>query len=357
MPIIPLNTFDEVAAHYAAVKPLRGSKHRGDDLRPIGKRSRKWERVVKMDENTYLLTDAHYGDPIFTYWEPENGVQKVITREEQTNLAPIVWRRHPDGSETVTARNATGGWGQHNARYSFLQDFLPRGLLFCMNRSGDHYVARALHPNRGHYAPDSASYDNKHYLSISTTVPSYILEDLKQLTAINPNGYQLKYMKWMTDVDDGAAVTFKRKSGCIWSFVAGGRPRTVELPRVMADVKAPYKEKIAAFINYCFIMRPMMQISWQQQTTLNTEVEAWQATESRSWPIWGGMARHIPNETARAMLDPEHPMYLHFAYALMYDRMSRLPQNDKDLANMKAGMNRWINKTLGFVTTVVEERK
>jgi len=37
--------------------------------------------------------------------------------------------------------------------------------------------------------------------------------------------------------------------------------------------------------------------------------------------------------------------------------MSRLPQNDKDLANMKAGMNRWINKTLGFVTTVVEERK
>jgi hypothetical protein len=140
-------------------------------------------------------------------------------------------------------------------------------------------------------------------------------------------------------------------------FVAGGRPRTVELPRVMADVKAPYKEKIAAFINYCFIMRPMMQISWQQQTKLNTEVEAWQATESRSWPIWGGMARHIPNEIARAMLDPEHPMYLHFAYALMYDRMSRLPQNDKDLANMKAGMNRWINKTLGFVTTVVEERK
>lgn len=357
MSTIPLNTFDEVAAHYAAVKPLRGNKHRGDDLRPIGKRHRKWERIVKMDENTYLLADAHYGDPIFTYWEPENGVQKVITREEQTNLAPIVWRRHPDGTETVTARNATGGWGQHNARYSFLQDFLPRGLLFCMNRSGDHYVARALHPNRGYYAPDSASYSDKHYLSISTTVPSYILKDLKQAAVLHPNGYQQKYLKWMTDVDDGAALTFKRESGRIWSFVGGGRPRTVELPRVKVDEKASYKGKIAAFINYCFIMRPMMEMGWQQREKLTAEVGEWQVATKVKWELWGGMTRYIPAEIAREMLDPEHPMYLHFAYSLMYERMNRLPETDKDLANMKAGMNRWLNKTLGFVTTVVEERK
>jgi len=48
-------------------------------------------------------------------------------------------------------------------------------------------------------------------------------------------------------------------------------------------------------------------------------------------------------------------MYLHFAYALMYEQMQSIPTTKEDLAKMKAGMNRWINKTLGFITLVVEE--
>lgn len=355
MRIAPLNTFEQVAAHYAAVKPMRG-KNKADDVRPIGKRSRKWERIVKMDEDTYLLTDIHYGDPVFSYWGTQH-VEKVVTRDEQINLAPIVWRRHPDGTETITVRNATGGWGQHNARYSFLHDFLPQGLIFCMNRNGEHYIARALPPIRGYRAPDPAAYSAKYFLSISTTVPKYVVDDAKATAKLHPNSWSAAMLKWATDVDDGAALTFKRESGSTWNYVGGGRPRTVELPRVMADVKSPYKEKIAAFVNYCFIMRPMMELSRTQRDKLAHEVETWQSQTGVRWPVWGSIARHIPAETAREILDPQHPLYLHFAYALMYEQMERMPETKEDLAKMKAGMNRWINKTLGFVTTVVEERE
>lgn len=357
MNLVPLDTFDQVAAHYAAVKPMRGA-HKNDDVRPLGERSRKTERIVKMDDNTYLLTDAHYGDPVFSYWGSQS-VAKFITREEQINLAPIVWRRHPDGRETMTVRNATGGWGQHNARYSFLHAFLPAGLRFCMNRNGDHYVTRTSQSlARGYRASSPAAYADKQYLSISTTVPQYVLDDTKATAKLSPNGWHGKLLKWMTSVDDGAALTYERKGDRQWEFVGGGRSRTVKLPRVMVNEKAPYKEKIAAFITYCALMRPLLTVNYEQGQKFIEEMRQWQSNTKNSWPIWRNLVAHMPTEIAREMIDPEHPMYLHFAYALMSAHMPYgLPTNEEDLANMKAGMNRWINKTLGFVTAVVEERK
>jgi len=85
MNMIPLNTFDQVAAHYAAVKPMRG-KHKDDNVRPIGKRSRAWERIVKMDEDTYLLTDPHYGDPVFSFWGCSTSRKLLLAKSRSTLL-------------------------------------------------------------------------------------------------------------------------------------------------------------------------------------------------------------------------------------------------------------------------------
>ncbi len=40
-------SFDEVVAHYENIKPMGGSGNKGKDIRPIGDRKRKYERIVK----------------------------------------------------------------------------------------------------------------------------------------------------------------------------------------------------------------------------------------------------------------------------------------------------------------------
>ena len=52
-----LNSFDQVAALYDSVKPMRG-KHKHQEVRPIADRRRKGERPVKMSEDCNLSLDG-----------------------------------------------------------------------------------------------------------------------------------------------------------------------------------------------------------------------------------------------------------------------------------------------------------
>ena len=64
------SSFHEVAKHYNSIKPLVSKLHtREDDIRPIGDRARKHERIVKISNNCYALSDGyHYGDDKFYPW-------------------------------------------------------------------------------------------------------------------------------------------------------------------------------------------------------------------------------------------------------------------------------------------------
>ena len=46
------SSFDDVVKHYESIKPLVSKLHtREDDIRPIGDRNRKHERIVKISRN------------------------------------------------------------------------------------------------------------------------------------------------------------------------------------------------------------------------------------------------------------------------------------------------------------------
>ena len=56
---VQANTFAEVAKLYHTVKPIISKNHSGkDDLRPVGVRSRKWERIIKVNDQKYILNDG-----------------------------------------------------------------------------------------------------------------------------------------------------------------------------------------------------------------------------------------------------------------------------------------------------------
>ena len=56
------NTFNEVAKWYEQTKPVVSKNHKAEDnIRPIGNRKHKWERIRKVDAETYVLLDGYYG--------------------------------------------------------------------------------------------------------------------------------------------------------------------------------------------------------------------------------------------------------------------------------------------------------
>ena len=102
------SSFHEVAKHYNSIKPLVSQYHtREDDIRPIGDRNRKYERIVKISNNCYALSDGHhYGDDKFIPWgltetKEVDGVWHTIPRLDwlgsMRRYAPIVWSRNALG--------------------------------------------------------------------------------------------------------------------------------------------------------------------------------------------------------------------------------------------------------------------
>ena len=224
--------FDHIANQYANTKPLVSKCHtREEDIRPIADRNRKYERIKKINDNCYILQDGyHSGDEVFSsYWSDEKGKP---TEAEIIKLAPIVWRKPRDGSETITIRNGTG-YQAHNGRYSFLDRCLPLGLQFIL-RNGKHFI---LCQNNG----------VEYYLAKSLTMAEHAIPK--------------KHNGGYTTRDDGVSLTFKRitKYQRCFEFISGGKP-IPKPPRKIVDkeAKAKMKDAISTFRDWSSIMFPML---------------------------------------------------------------------------------------------------
>ena len=80
------NTFDQVAEWYNNTKPLGGKDNKDLDIRPIGARRYKHNRIMKYDDNTYALLDGYF-DP---HWS-----RSVKIRE--ANRTPVPRRNAVNG--------------------------------------------------------------------------------------------------------------------------------------------------------------------------------------------------------------------------------------------------------------------
>jgi len=322
-----LNTFDKVAAHYDAIKPLRG-KLAPHNVRPIGDRARKWERIKKINNNCYLLMDGYYsGDDVFRGWYT-NPNEVGPTEAEMINLAPIVWRKHRDGTTTIKVRNGTGQ-GAHNSRYSFLDRHLPNGMRFII-RNGKHFIGTV-----------GAEY----YLAKSKTAAK---------CALPQSEHRNRWNSHLTSRDDGVALTFRVDDDKI-TFVDGGKPFPVP-PKVRVDkkAKAKMKDAIAEFREWAFTMYPLLPVKDREYADrMRTEVRETLNVGGWSWDMLNMFDTDVAKHIIR---DPEHTLRVHFMYALMGQTDYHLGHTfDSDAEHekaVKAQFNRKINKTCGFTKQV-----
>ena len=323
--------FDHIANQYANTKPLVSKCHtHKEDIRPIADRNRKYERIKKINDNCYILQDGyHSGDEVFSsYWSDEKGTP---TEAEIIKLAPIVWRKHRDGSETITIRNGTG-YQAHNGRYSFLDRCLPLGLQFIL-RNGKHFI---LCQN------DEVEY----YLAKSLTMAEHAIPK--------------KHNGGYTTRDDGVSLTFKRitKYQRCFEFVSGGKP-IPKPPRQVVDkeAKAKMKDAISTFRDWSSIMFPMLpkdDREYRSRLMQELSEQTNGAFNQYSWRPIDSFAEKF-DLSRNIISDESHPLRLHLAYFL-FSSIEDIYDEDMDTAKNRAYVmsmfNRRINRVCNFTKTV-----
>ncbi len=324
-------TFAEVEAHYNSIKPLRGSNNAGKDIRPIGDRSRKWERIVKISANCYALSDGyHMGDEHFPSW-PYGGILNP-TLADMKKYAPIVWRKDRDGTEQVTLRN---GWGpyQHAGRYAFLFRHSPKDLWF-HNHNGKHFIRAG---------------QSKYYLAKQRTAPRAIYDAIKNLP---PARRSNALKEWVRLPDDNSSLTFSNVQGA-WVHVGGGRPIPAA-PRVYVNkkLKATMKQDIAEFREWTFAMLPLLpKNNYEYTARIQNELKAYyEETHGAKFYGWDipSMFLTKPEMTRDIIKNSDHPMRVHLMYYLMGERDQR---REYTRSEALAFFNRQINKLCGLTKT------
>ena len=131
-----LNSFDGIEKIYNSIEPLRGAR-KAWDIRPLGKRSKWWERIIKVDANTYALADG--------WWASQHGRPDLDEEDKEFALfhvkygAPIVWQRREDG-DYIQIRSNFNDSGSYS-RYKFLDQYLPQSLNHGYDQSGLHWIS------------------------------------------------------------------------------------------------------------------------------------------------------------------------------------------------------------------------
>jgi hypothetical protein len=304
------DTFNEVVSWYERTKPMVSKNHTlANDVRPIGDRKRKWERIRKVDAETYCLLDGYYGS---TMWNTPIG-----DAQYEQDMAPIMWKREADG-DYIYVRNGIKGSAPFS-RYQFLGWYMPTKLRFQYNQQGAHWV-RATTP---------------------TGVEDFPLPK---------TDYKWDYQSKAPGKDDGKRLKFKvNEDG---TFTRVGDAFKVEVRTVDKELKKQWKERIEAFYTQAAALAPMLDTTWNGRNEYRNIMAEWGKDNGIDVPLWGGFHR-IPNELVRQIVAQEdHAMRVPLMALVVQDiGGKRIIESKADLRAIRAAYNRLMNKALGMYET------
>lgn len=306
------NTFNQVVAWYEQTKPVVSKHHKKEDnIRPIGDRKRKCERIRKVDAETYVLLDGYYGNTMY-------GTNNRGDYQYEQDMAPIMWKREADG-DYIYVRNGTTRSVPYG-RYKFLQWYLPNDVAFRYNQQGKHWV-RAKTPTGWEDFP----------LPKTAYVWNYTLEE----PAVADDGKRLKFRV----NEDG-------------TFTRVGEAFKVEVTTVDKELKKQWKTDIDAFYTQAAALAPMLDTSWNGRNEYRTVISEWAKDNGVDVPQWGGL-NHIPSTLVRQIVQQDdHDLRVPLMALVINDiGGKRAIETKEDLMKIKSSYNRMMNKLLGMYET------
>jgi len=333
--------FAEMTERYNTTKPVISKNHtKEDNIRPVGRRTRKHEHMIKISARQYLIYDGYcIGDPKFPNW----GNKVPPTEKETIALAPIMWTLSPKGDiETIRIRNGSGK-NAHCSRYSFLDNTLPAGLEFY-------------------------TFDGKQYISNGTR---YLLP--KSMYMLESKFGRYRGYGDLSLKDDKKYLTFARKVGGDrrgWKLV--GNTWDVKGPRKQVNKKAkaeikPYADAFYEWVTTMYRLIPFTDYEYQNKMS----------REMGDWAVEKGLAKNrwdVPHNTSimfkitnEVFRDDQHPMRLHLAVDFLTqsnlnanryyrDSVINEPETKEDVSKLRSQWNRYVNSKLNLVKEIEPEK-
>ena len=229
-------SFDQAKRAYELTTPIKSHLHTlQDDIVPLGRRARKWERITKISRNKYALCSG-YADATWTCKRTE--VDGVVEYRQTPNkckreieqMCAILWERKKDG-DYIHIRNFNGT-SAAISHYEFLRSYIPYSMNFYL-ANGKQYV-------NGNYLPKNQRRTNN------------IREYLKD----GVNTYYAKYYKARSTKE----LVFKHtvSDAGFNRYTLVSTPHKEPFPVVDKDTKAKYSSEIKQFKNWFLAMIPFL---------------------------------------------------------------------------------------------------
>jgi hypothetical protein len=322
-----LSTFDNVKSWYERTKPVVSKTHtKEDDIRPLGDRRHKWERIEKINNNCYAILGPYGFDGISYYGE--RFVKNRVTGVELKRVAPILWERNPKtGEEFVTVHNARHGYA--TGLYCFLRADLPGRLDLPALRDGRQWITNG---------------QDKFYLPHNKYIPKplragpYRLKGKELAEASKPSAERKLVFKRVANefvlVSDPYALTVKAKT-------------TVD-----RETKNAFCTEIQDFKRFVATTAPLLVGTSKQdiRTAVADLLSAAVAAKPQASGRW--WERYPEKQMRLALTDPHSPMRLALVYAFIeYNKecdwdVSRDRQSAPDL--VRARLNAFVNLAFRF---------
>ena len=353
-----MQSYWQVKRRYDNTKPMVSKYHKlEDDLRPAGKRSRKWEHIVKLSPTCYALCDGGYGDPNFgNHYYQCDPIPTSIS--DTYNLSPIVWeiQPQPDGSylETVKVRNGSGNYA-HTSRYQFLAAFLPKSLRYNGGANGRQYIA-VTNPDKlrevSYYLPKSRSVDAAqwgYYANNKNSQPDTAQreDDHKHLVFAREVYAPDAELMEKTGV---LPICLKADSLQPWKLISPEFKVVHPKHRVDKVRKKELKPHLDAFWDWGCAVGPMLPIDdWRYIREVKNELRESNVIEGS----WG--EDYVSDNVQHILTTSDHELRLPLLAMFMLRSDMKHATTPEDAKKARAQFNRWANRVCGLVTTTKGE--
>jgi len=327
------SNLNDVIYWYNNTRPMVSKNHTlEDDIRPVGDRKRKWERIVKLTANKYALSDG----TAWHWYGNGNYDDRLVA-----HFAPITWWRDRKGTEFVRVRNSPDC---HSVSFcNFMRYYLPEGMRLDSTTLYVHGIPYHLpKPPHAHNFLSYRQYDG------TVKPPEY-----KRL--------------------DDKYLVFRKEEGGGYTLVSKKFKKDVKRSKIDKRAKAKHKDVILELRTYIetmsgmFTKPPSHNRSWNDPV-YREESEVYHAVLSDAYKcvIDHGKAHGVledskyfnrdalmlkPDLAKLCLSDPEHEVYYRYAY-LTWVRTEGNSIADSDaFKRWRNRFNNHMNKALGLVQT------
>ena len=337
-----LDTFSAVEKHYNNTKPVVSKRHtKEDDIRPLGRRTRKHERIEKRSDTEYVFHDywLHVGLP------PD----KKTAHEKRP---PITWQkliRKGEETEVVTVRGATAG--TDTTRHNFLRQYLPWGLMWDVRPNGRHLVIVT--------SSIDGFADVPFVLRTGRPTISHRMPHPKEATGSRVFKTAHRYITVQKFVEPDYLLRFTRTggTGSVWQCTTPEWPITRS--HVNKDRKAALREYNDKFWEWMCSVGSMLHTNWDHLQNLEQEVKEYvkenNATGELTYPMSYNFWPRFPQTLALEIVkDYNHPLRIHLATSFLARNDIKSLTSKEDNSRFRSAYNQWFNKQLDIMEEVTK---